>query len=250
MWRLDRCLFSLLGQRHSPIEPILCLQALQARDLALVDEVLDQFLWGEGCARPKVVNVESAKGVDVRSKLLNVGIEAATGRYLTFLDFDDYWYANALSYLSERIRTTGAAIVFARILRVRSFPFGFYDYGCEKTQPFKGNSIQDLLQDNFCPIHSYMLDTTRISRSDLCFDESLQVLEDYEFLLRIVAKYASDFDGIDKVVGEYLWRSDGSNTTPVGAGEDDERHNTWAAARQRMEELKERLAGNRTDSAR
>lgn len=243
LWRLDRCLFSLLGQRHASIEPILCLQAVSASDGERIDKMLDLLPWGESCRRPRIVNVESGAGVDARSKLLNVGIETATGRFLTFLDFDDYWYANALSHLHGRIRTTGAAIAFARVLRVQSFPFGFYDYNCAKTQPFVGKSMQELIKENFCPIHSFMLDAKVISKSDLHFDEALDVLEDYDFLLRIVTKYASDFEGVEKVVGEYQWRSDGSNTTPVGVAVEVEKQKTWAAARAQLEERKENILG-------
>jgi hypothetical protein len=40
----------------------------------------------------------------------------------------------------------------------------------------RGSQDKTLHQDNFCPIHSFMLDKKQISRTDLCFDESLESL--------------------------------------------------------------------------
>ena len=240
--RLERCLLSLLGQRRSGVETVLVLQDFSDTQLRSLDAWLDRFGWSATHSRPRLINVARRGASDIRSRLLNAGIVAARGRYLGFLDYDDCWYANALSHLVGRLEASGAAIAFARVRRTLAYPLERYDYTYAKEQPFRGASVAELMVDNFCPIHSFLVDRTQVPASELRFDEEMGVLEDYDFLLRTVSACAADFGGVEEVIGEYQWRSDGSNTTPVAATADDERHRVWESARRRIAELKTRLA--------
>lgn len=81
--------------------------------------------------------------------------------------------------------------------------------------------LLDLFRDNFCPIHSFVVDRSKTSEAELFFNERLQRAEDYDFLLRLCAKYKSDFSVIDTVVGDYYFKDDGSNTTELTATTED-----------------------------
>jgi hypothetical protein len=93
--------------------------------------------------------------------------------------------------------------------------------------PWKGKTLIDLWNDNFCPIHSMMLDREEIDRDDLWFDESLCKVEDYDFLLRISAKYAASFRLVGTFIGDYYIKNDGSNTFAGNASRDEDHMKDW-----------------------
>jgi hypothetical protein len=61
-----------------------------------------------------------------------------------------------------------------------------------------------------------VIDLKKIQRSELYFDESISLLEDYDFLLRLCLKYDFDFEALGTFVAEYRIRKDNSNTIPYG----------------------------------
>src|SRR6185437_2963081 len=59
-------------------------------------------------------------------------------------------------------------------------------------------------------------DRSRVSPDVLYFDETLCWEEDYDFLIRVCASACSDFGLRDTSVGEYYYKTDGSNTVLHG----------------------------------
>jgi len=214
---LNRCIFSLLGQSYRPLNIILVLQRFSAPEVEETRQELRSLLEQTGAPTLTLCNLEQPLPHDARTLLLNIGLRAARGRYVTFLDYDDVIYPEAYALLLERLKVSGAAIAFAgiRVVKVDVFQ-QFMRIKQEIKSPFGlGNSLRDLFDGNFCPIHSFMIDRERINGEDLYFDESLTWEEDYDFLLRICAKYKSDFARIDSSIGDYYYKEDGSNTIPV-----------------------------------
>ncbi len=159
---------------------------------------------------PTIVNVEAEEGLDLRAHLLNVGVQNLAYRYFAILDSDDYLYGSAYEYLIEQIVQSGVAIAFGNIVRkdVRAFDDFVYTRNRFADQ-FRGSGLEDLAIDNFCPIHSFVVDRAVIEPADIRFDEELNRLEDYEFLLRICTKYSSLFSSRSRSVGVYNWHLDG-----------------------------------------
>ena len=109
---------------------------------------------------------------------------------------------------------------------------------------FKGKDFNDLLKENFCPIHSFLIDRSRMDSTDIAFNESLTRLEDYDFLLRTCAKYPANFTGIDKKVGVYNWKYAGGNSTITGGetvAEMAAKTKPWDEARQHIKRLKREI---------
>ena len=100
---LSLCLASLHAQRQPQIEMIL----IDDGSTDATGAILDQFARIE--PRARVIHVTN-RGV---SAARNLGIEAAQGRYLAFLDGDDAWEADALSILWRAATRSGAQIVSA-----------------------------------------------------------------------------------------------------------------------------------------
>lgn len=175
----------------------------------------------DGAPHLTLTNWTGDEPQDARSILLNEGVRAAQGRYLAFLDYDDVLYPDAYELLVGRLTRTGAAIAFARVRIVQMDVHAHFLYPMSSPvpPPFNGNSLIDLFRCNFCPLHSYVIDRSQLSSDAVSFEPTLTLEEDYDLLLRICAQYPSDFAlaTLNVVVGEYCYKTDGSNFVPICA---------------------------------
>ena len=214
---LKRCVFSLVGQSYRPLRLIVALQRFSETDIAAMRAALAPLLGGADAPDLAVVNWENTEPVDARSVLLNLGVQVAQGRYLAYLDYDDVLYPEAYTLMVSQLKAGGAAIAFAAVRVMRLQVYDQFFYTAEKaTVPFSGKNLMDLFRNNFCPLHSYVIDRAQLTPDILSFNPSLLMEEDYDVLLRICARYASDFTLIDTQIGDYYYKSDGSNTVPTG----------------------------------
>ena len=251
---LDRALFSLACQSFSPVRPIIVMQNFSIADQNAVRQLADRFAWQEHGHKPPItLNVDVPQGQDARAKLLNAGAGVARHRFLAFLDFDDYLYGDAYQYLASQAATSNSAVTFGGIMcrNVRVFEQFVYTLG-GKTNPYPGADLGDLLTQNFCPLHSFILDRAQIVPEDITFNIGLRRLEDYEFLLRICTKYSSCFSSRSKLVGVYNWHLDGRGTTQVfgasgEAAQEDRR--AWAEASRHVWKVKAALRTQLSDHA-
>ncbi len=214
---LRRCVFSLVGQSHRPRAVILTLQRFTAAEEVRTREALQPLFAGRDAPALHVVHHEEPEPRDARSVLLNLGLGASTARFVAFLDYDDLLYPDAHARVVGRMLESGAAIGFAsvRILHAEVFE-RFQRVHTVVPMPFSGRTLLDLFRSNFCPIHSYVIDRQQVSPDVLRFDATLSWEEDYDLLLRICARYRSDFSLVGTHIGDYLYKSDGSNTVPTG----------------------------------
>ena len=211
---LTRCIFSLANQNYRPIHIILAVQRFSKEDIATTRSALMCFIEGRDDLDLTIVNFDKENPKDARSVLLNMGISKARGKYIGFLDYDDVLYPEAYELLVDKLQKSGSAIVFAsvRIMWLRVFDRFFYSD--EPAQSFVGSHLIDLFRSNFCPLHSYLIDRDKVSSNMLSFMPSLTIEEDYDVLLRICARYPSDFSLIGTEIGYYYYKSDNSNTIP------------------------------------
>ena len=219
---LDRALFSLAHQSYRPLTVDIVTQRFSKADLRDLDNCVSKYARLPAPVTVVISNFEHPDPTDARSALINFGLRASRkGRFFAFLDYDDVIYPEAYQMLIDSLLSTDSAIAFGGIVCKNSQVSEVAIVVATKERRFKGDGLLDLFQDNFCPIHSFVVDRSKVSEADLFFNERLCRAEDYDFLLRLCAKYRSDFSLIDTIVGDYYLKDDGSNTTELVATTDD-----------------------------
>jgi len=207
---LDKCLFILSGQIYKNIEPIIVVQKLKNEDsLEKIETIASKWKFYFSCFQ--LLSHTSAQ--DARSHSLNLGMEMISGRYFAFLDDDDKLYPHHYSLLIENLKRTSYAWCYSDVVLAKYNEFGQL---VSRTLPFKreGYSFLKHLCGNFIPIHSFVIDRHRVK--DLGkVDESLDRIEDYDFLLRLAFRNKPLY--IENTSSEYCVRTDGSNTSIIGS---------------------------------
>ena len=236
---LGRAVFSLALQDYRPLSIQLACQRMDVPAQESIRAALEPILAIVPEVAFTLLNHEAPEPRDARAALLNLGLRAGQGRYAAFLDYDDLIYPEGHRLLIAELEASGAAVAFGGILNADIDRDGLVPFTRAKRRVFQGEGLARLLCNNFCPLHSFVLDRFRIAAEDLAVDERLVALEDYDLLLRLCARYPSSFRLKDKIVGEYLFKNDGSNLNPLAyhAGSS----KPWEAAVAVLDDRKARL---------
>jgi hypothetical protein len=232
---LKRAIFSLMCQDYRPLTINLVTQRFRNGETEAVVSGLQPLLDLDSTVKLNVWNFTAEEPKDARSALLNFGIERSRGRYIAILDYDDVMYHDGYTKLIHELQQSGCSIAFGKV--VMKFVDVFQDaIICQRQQNrFKGDGLVDLFIDNFCPIHSFVIDRERVDHETLSFDEKLDKLEDYDFLIRVCAAHLSSFKLRDTIVGEYYAKSDGSNTIMLSSAVRVTQLAAWTRAREAVE---------------
>lgn len=213
---LERCVFSLVGQSYRPLNIILTTQRFSEEDIESTRAAIAGMIDDEDNVTLTILNWDQAEPEDARSELLNLGLRGATGRYLAFLDYDDVLYPEAYDLLVSQLKVSRAAIAFAAVRIMQLDVYDRYLYTTEEIIPgYRGAGLIDLFRNNFCPLHSYAIDREQMLDAPLFFDAKMTMQEDYDWLLRVCVRYLSDFTLINTRIGDYYYKTDGSNTVPT-----------------------------------
>lgn len=122
---------------------------------------------------PRVKIIRNSYNLE-RSASRNIGINVASGEYVTFLDADDYYLSGRLGRLSSK---------------VQGFDFIYHSYfllskrGMRLYKTGKLN-LNKLLRRNRIGLQSVALKREFIIQNNLYFDETLNSSEDYDLWLR------------------------------------------------------------------
>ena len=234
-FELKRSILSLVCQSYRPLGIHLVTQRFAHDQVLGVTETIRPLLSIDSAVEFKLWNYTQPQPEDARSALLNTGIENSKGRYLAFLDHDDAIYPDAYMQLISELDQSESAVSFGTIVLKEIDVFHDTLMVMQRRLGFSGRNLVDFFNMNFCPLHSFVLDRSRIERSDLWMDPRLSKHEDYDFLLRICAKYKASFGRIDTEVGDYYLKNDGSNTISVASNESRDRFIDWQIAEELIE---------------
>jgi glycosyltransferase involved in cell wall biosynthesis len=154
-------------------------------------------------SRIKYIQHDSNIGL---SAARNTGLKTAKGKYIAFLDDDDIYYPFHLETLLQHLQT-GNSVIYSDAVRAvyenekliyKSVPYSI-DYDRNK-----------LLLGNIAPVNCFAFERSLLDTCGL-FDESISVLEDWEFWLRLSA--VSEFKHIKAVTSQVNWIRNSSSLT-------------------------------------
>ena len=146
----------------------------------------------------------------------NAGHRLARGRYLVYLDDDDLYLPNHLQTLAEMLKTYPDEVVYSDALFVTEQVDGDIRrvLAEERRYPHSRYSHERLSVDNYIPINTFAW-PRKLAADIGGFDEHLQGLEDWDFLLRLAARVP--FNHVRQETVQVRMRADGDERRSVQA---------------------------------
>jgi hypothetical protein len=149
--------------------------------------------------------------------MLNETIKNIGKGNLIILDYDDILFPGALSTLANRLKKTGKSVTFGKIYSSTIDSFGkvasrvsIYDWG---------RSYEDFIENNFTPIHGFMINLDHINTHEIKYHPDQVYMEDYFLTLQIFNRKDVDWVSLtnEVFIGDYNHRliSNSPNTLAV-----------------------------------
>jgi LmbE family N-acetylglucosaminyl deacetylase/archaellum component FlaC len=152
-----------------------------------------------------------APGAD-RAAAANAGLEGATGRYIAFLDDDDWYHA-------EHVETLVAALEAASGARVAYAPVEVVEWiDRAPLRRWVFDAAFDpvaLLCENFIPLNGILVDRALVDEGAR-FDETLPIYEDWDFLIWLSRR--TGFVKTTGITAVYRWPPGSGVTDPRRTG--------------------------------
>nr|WP_296696974.1 glycosyltransferase [Thiocapsa sp. UBA6158] len=144
------------------------------------------------------LHIASTGGHLGRGAAANVGMMAATGCYIAFLDDDDWFLPDHVASLVGVLEENNSSrVAYAGVACRRQTQSEDWETVHVFNEPFDPTR---LLTQNYLPMHAVLFARELVAES-LRFDETLDVYEDWDFWLQLNA--LSDFVHLDRITAIY-----------------------------------------------
>lgn len=210
---LSNALYCLAAMQDCKVTPLVATQDLNELQYSQLEKLLNCVPWANN-VEPIILPFSSDNGNgDLRSKLLNEGLMAVKTRYAAFLDYDDLLFSTAYKWLLSRMNKTGKAVSFGRVYAANYKSLEGVIVSRERIFEY-GHSYDEFVGLNNAPLHSFMLDLSKIDRHKIVYHENQKFMEDYYMTLQIFTRENSDWAALDmnKYIGDYVHSVDRNHT--------------------------------------
>jgi glycosyltransferase involved in cell wall biosynthesis len=200
---ISDCLYSVLNQTFTSLELIVVDDGSTDNTREIVGRIEDK--------RVKYIHVKHSGRPSVPR---NIGLRAAKGEYLAFLDSDDLWESEKLDdQVSLMEENAEIDLTYAKVIN--------FDQSGDKNiavrSPYLKNGTPKyrLLFGNFIPTISVVIRRAFLKRHNLQFNENLLWVEDYDLWLRS-AMCGGRFVFLDKVLAKHRLHDNQITKTSIG----------------------------------
>lgn len=212
--RLKEALLSLICQQNCVVHPLIMIQDLREESVSEIRQELLELPWHPK-ARPQIQIFHSTPAEpDLRSAMLIAGLQNAGGGFAAILDYDDILFPGAYERLCHRLISTGKRATFARVYcttvrtdnQARSKRSEAY---CDRF------TYDHFYENNFIPVHSFLLDLDQISLDRLKVHAFMPYMEDYFLTLQIFDHGKTDWEALTEeyFIGDYIHRPESTDNT-------------------------------------
>lgn len=173
---LERAIKSVLEQTYANFEIIVVSDGSTDETDLIMQKYKNQD------ARIKYISYYPAKGAN---HARNIGIKAAEGEYIAFLDDDDEWMPKKLELqIQEFVKNDRIGLVYTgiQIIYHRDNGKDIMYYSLPKK---RGNLSKDILINNWIGTTSSVIIKKTIFEKVGGFDETLKALQDYDLWIRV-----------------------------------------------------------------
>ena len=202
---LERCVESILQQTYAHFELILINDGSTDSSGQICDHLVSQY------ENIKVYHIENA-GV---SNARNMGIQLATGSWVTFIDSDDFVTQDYLATLASAAEGLNVGFVIAPLHHIKNGIVTDLPSHSEKTELW---STEETMKELLMTTRTSFFPVAKLFKRDLLADEKFNtnyhLAEDALFLTELLLKTRCSCVFIDKPVYYYDHR-EGSATTSV-----------------------------------
>lgn len=210
---LGHALGCLVAMRNCICVPLIAAQDLSPSQAKELTNLLADFPWHTD-NQPIVHHYQSPSGIqDLRSKMLNESLRQIKSRYAAFLDYDDLLMPHAYEWLINRLKQTGKAVAFGRVYST------YYNVArgqfLERAKAYEyGYSYAEFVRQNHAPLHSFLLDVSKLDLDALVYYDDQRYLEDYFLTLQLFTEENCDWEGLklNQYIGDYIHSIDRSHT--------------------------------------
>ena len=202
---LERCVESILQQTYTHFELILINDGSTDSSGQICDHLASQY------ENIKVYHIENA-GV---SNARNMGIQLATGSWVTFIDSDDFVTQDYLATLASAVEGVNVGFVIAPLHHIKNGIVTDLPSHSGKTELW---STEETMKELLMTTRTSFFPVAKLFKRDLLADEkfntSYHLAEDALFLTELLLKTRCSSVFIDKPIYYYDHR-EGSATTSV-----------------------------------
>jgi glycosyltransferase involved in cell wall biosynthesis len=147
----------------------------------------------------------------------NEGLKRAQGTYITYLDSDDTFYENclatALEYFKKYPDTIFAIPNYNRRMELYDKDYKLIDF----TEATSAQKVAVTLEDIYhwtvkSAYGTGLFHTRKVVEDGICWDESIKLFDDWDFVLMLGEKYPRGFVHIPFALYEYLQKYGGDGT--------------------------------------